>query len=123
MERGWRHEQFSQGPARLQWEGKKGEKGYPKQGAAGRFNRTTPRALLSQPLSAYARSGGAVGDGQMVRNQEGECTERCNCAPPRGDTNQVLLLQTEITDYLSPDDSTGNTVQKDFLWGLEYFAN
>lgn len=51
MERGWRHEQFSQ------WEGEKGEKGHPKQGAAGRFNWTTPRALLSQALSACASIG------------------------------------------------------------------
>lgn len=86
------HRGLLQRPAWLQGEGKEGEKGHPRQGAAGRFSRTTPRALLGQPLSASAsmshdckaclESRGAVGDGEMVRNQEDESTDRCNCAPP-----------------------------------------
>lgn len=127
------HRGLLQRPAWLQWEGKKGEKGPPKQGAAGRYNRTAPRALLSQPLSACASLGHSaklvldlVREDQIVRNQADECIDRHHVPHHEGTPTKCCFFKQRPLlqfDYLSPYNSTGNTVQKDVLWRLGYFAN
>lgn len=88
------HRGLLQRPARLQWEGKKGEKGPAKQGAAAhqkvlqdntwRIAKPAPLCLCQRGPRCKACLGscGTVGDDQMVRNQDDECTDRQSCAPP-----------------------------------------